>query len=172
VLASRQLAAAATSSSSSSCCSRLKRATARRHHRYAGVQPQFAVNFFLLRKVDNKQFALCAGSSQDTDGSYLFVSEDDGLARRPDRHIEVDEHDEERETYRWLIERPYFANNDEQDEWERAHGYKEAQVTRIELDLMQEDDYEDWDYKPEKRLTQVTQVLQLIEQPMFSHRWV
>jgi hypothetical protein len=69
-------------------------------------------------------------------------------------------------------ERPYFANNDEQDEWERAHGYKEAQVTRIELDLMQEDDYEDWDYKPEKRLTQVTQVLQLIEQPMFSQRWV
>ena len=45
---------------------------------------QFALNFFLMRKADGKQFALCAGSSEEFDLSCEMACKIDGLARRPD----------------------------------------------------------------------------------------
>jgi hypothetical protein len=71
-----------------------------------GVEPagicwyQFVVDFFLLRKSDSKQFALCEGTSERIDGGRDYSGENDGLARRPEDAIN---NEGGQETYRWLV---------------------------------------------------------------------
>lgn len=188
---------------------------------------QLVIDCFLLRKTDGKQFPLCAGSSEQVEGSGTSVDSvysTDGMARRP----EVLLHDDPDCTvYMWLIpgtgtgiqggrgtvthhqitaarlraiidfeidgdgdfysrrKTPQFSpdfgtDEDAMNDWEYNHEWWEAAVSGVTLQLIQQDDNRpgfmsdccDWDYRPEKRITDVRELLQLLDSPYLANQWV
>ena len=68
---------------------------------WAGLDLEFHVDCFIVRKSDGKTISLCAGTSREEAG--YDEEEMDSLARRPDPEMRGDDEDGESTEYCWLV---------------------------------------------------------------------